>query len=209
MENILTWKGDPLFMVANSHPHSSLAWSQLPLRPLHFLHPLHLLPANRAFILHTDDINKPDTSVGHKEKVIAGQGRHMVRQGHVWFDHSSGIEQIRPGWQRSQVKRNLMRSGMSGGFLFTLQKGYRCGQVVKDVQYFFWRVAEAPRYVDDFVTFYRSFSCSFYIRFPRQNTHGAGCGQTVKGPSTANNIRIFTEWKMTCRFLGLSPNAYN
>jgi hypothetical protein len=36
------------------------------LAPIHFPHPLHPLPSNRAFILHKDDINKPDTSVRHK-----------------------------------------------------------------------------------------------------------------------------------------------
>ncbi len=65
-KNYLIWKGDPLFMVANFHPHRSLAWSQLPLHPLHFPYPpLHPLPAYRAFILHTDDIDKPDTSIEH------------------------------------------------------------------------------------------------------------------------------------------------
>ncbi len=48
------------------HPLRSLAWSQLSLRPLYFPHPPHLLPSNSAFILHKDDINKPDSSVGHK-----------------------------------------------------------------------------------------------------------------------------------------------
>ncbi len=40
-------------------------FSQLPLRPLHFPYPSHPLPSDRAFILHKDDINKPDSSVGH------------------------------------------------------------------------------------------------------------------------------------------------
>ncbi len=34
-----TWRGSPVFMVANSHPLRSLAWSQLPLCPLPSLHP--------------------------------------------------------------------------------------------------------------------------------------------------------------------------
>jgi hypothetical protein len=59
-----------LFTVANSHLLRSLAWSQLPLRPLNFPHPTHLLPTNTAFsFLHKDDINKPDTSVGHNTAV--------------------------------------------------------------------------------------------------------------------------------------------
>ncbi len=48
------------------NPFRSLAWSQLSLRCLHFPRPLHPLPSNRAFVLHKDDINKPNTSVGHK-----------------------------------------------------------------------------------------------------------------------------------------------
>jgi hypothetical protein len=61
----LAWKGNPLLMVRIPHPLRSLAWSQLPLRPLHFPHPQHPLPSKRASILHTDNINKPDTSVEH------------------------------------------------------------------------------------------------------------------------------------------------
>jgi hypothetical protein len=49
-ENILTWKDDHLFMVANHHPHRSLAWSKLPLRSVHVPCPPNPLPANRAFI---------------------------------------------------------------------------------------------------------------------------------------------------------------
>ncbi len=58
--------GGPLFMVANSHPLRSLAWSQLPLRPLGIPHPPHLLPAKMDICLQTDDINMPAASVGHR-----------------------------------------------------------------------------------------------------------------------------------------------
>ncbi len=62
----LTWKGDTFFMAWIPHPPRSLAWSQLPLRPLCLPHPLHLLHSYRAFIsLHKDNINKPDSSVRH------------------------------------------------------------------------------------------------------------------------------------------------
>ncbi len=52
-------------MVANSYPLRSLAWSQLPLCPLHLPHPSHPFPSKKDINLHTDDINMPAASVGH------------------------------------------------------------------------------------------------------------------------------------------------
>jgi hypothetical protein len=46
----LTWKGSPLLMVLNSHPHRSLAWSQLPLSLLALLTPrTRFLPTGHLF----------------------------------------------------------------------------------------------------------------------------------------------------------------
>jgi hypothetical protein len=64
-ESSLTWKGGPVFMVANFHPLSSIALSQLPLRPLPFPHPPHLLLAKKDVYLHTNDIKMPAASVRH------------------------------------------------------------------------------------------------------------------------------------------------
>ncbi len=63
--NVLLAKAIPCSWQWIPHPLSSLAWSQLPLRPLHFPHPPHPLTSNRAFILHKDNIIKPNSSVGH------------------------------------------------------------------------------------------------------------------------------------------------
>jgi hypothetical protein len=48
-ENILLRKAIPCSWWQIPHPHRSLVWSQLLVRPLHFPHPLHPLPSNRAF----------------------------------------------------------------------------------------------------------------------------------------------------------------
>ncbi len=42
--NALTWKGGPLFMVANPHPPWSLTWSQIPLCPMPSPNPAPTFP---------------------------------------------------------------------------------------------------------------------------------------------------------------------
>jgi hypothetical protein len=58
-ENTLTWTAVPYPWWWISHPLKSLAWGQLPLRPLLFLHPPHRLPANRTFIYTQTTITSP------------------------------------------------------------------------------------------------------------------------------------------------------
>jgi hypothetical protein len=65
----LTWKGDPLLMVANS-PSQVPCLKSTALAPLAFPSPSTPLPLNRAFILHTSDINKPNTSVRHRNNKL-------------------------------------------------------------------------------------------------------------------------------------------
>jgi hypothetical protein len=64
----LTWKGNPLFMAENFPLSQVPCLKSTVLATLAFPSPSQLLPCNRAFILHQDDINKPDTSVGHSKK---------------------------------------------------------------------------------------------------------------------------------------------
>jgi hypothetical protein len=63
--NTLTWKGSPLFIVANSHPLRSLTSNQLPLCPLPFPHPPAPASRKKDIYLHTYDINMPATPFGH------------------------------------------------------------------------------------------------------------------------------------------------
>jgi hypothetical protein len=83
-ENILLGKVIPFSWWRIRHPLSSLAQNQLPLRPLHFPRPLHPLLFNRTFILHKDDINKPDTSVGHRYLNRKGYCLERMRQNNCY-----------------------------------------------------------------------------------------------------------------------------
>ncbi len=79
--NTLTWKGGPLFMVANSHPLRSLAWSQLSCTPCSSITPPCPTPTpashKKDIYLHADDINMPATSVRHSNKMLAKRVKNI------------------------------------------------------------------------------------------------------------------------------------